>query len=186
VNAGFVVFALLWLGAPPTHSVPPNVRWEVRASHLGFLEAGQWEIAIRVPGWSTLHRTPTEAEREDARMKSAEYQFRDDRISVPPPRLAELRDAIRRERFFELRDKYGEPVIDGHERRIEIHDAGKVKEVTIYTVYPRIEVSDSERDEIRRALRVWIAIRNCFVDREALDSRPQDREFLAANPSSKK
>jgi hypothetical protein len=141
---------------------------------------GAWDLEIRIPGWSTLHTAASEEHLRDPCVKRVEQLFEDDRIRIPPRRLAALREAIHRERFFELRDSYGGLVIDGPERRIEVREGNSFKKMTIYSTSPDMRISDSEREEIGRALRVWIAIRDCFEAPGAMDSRPEDREFLSS------
>jgi hypothetical protein len=141
---------------------------------------GAWHLAVGVPGKSTLWVAPRF--QEDLVSQSVavllQAEESDPVIAIPPERLKELREAIRRERFFQLRSVYGELVVDGPERRIAVHEGGLAKEITIYTIDPRTKLARSEESQIARVLRVWIAIRNCFDAAGALDSRPEDRSFL--------
>jgi hypothetical protein len=138
---------------------------EVKASHSYYGDLDDsWRLTARDPGSSELllYSQIKEGERP---------------VAIRKDRLAALREAIRRERFFEFRDYYGELPVDGPERHMTIRDGARLKKVSVYSVWPDMKVSRPERAQIERALRVWIAIRNCFEAPGALDSRKDDRTF---------
>ena len=96
------------------------------------------------------------------------------KINVSRARVRELLEIIDREKFFELADGYGVQKYDAEFRAITIKTAGRSKSLALYTNIAR----DPRRDEIKRALRVSIAIRSLFDLPTAIDSRQEDQELI--------
>jgi len=140
----------------------------VKASHLQYLADMDplWNLEINDPGANTL-------------LLYSEIEAGAKAIEVTPERIVALREALSRERFVELKGSYGEDVLHGPKRTIEIWMEGQHKRVEILTISPDMKITATERQEIGRALRVWATIRGCFGAPGALDSRSEDKEFLA-------
>jgi hypothetical protein len=95
-------------------------------------------------------------------------------FSVPESKMRELETLLARERFFGLADSYGET--DIHEfRSIAATLNGRSKRVVIYAAVGR----ETRTDELKRALRVAIAMRSLFDWPDAFDSRQDDEALLA-------
>jgi hypothetical protein len=146
---------------------------QVKASHMEYSAdmSPLWRLEINSPGSSTL-------------LLFSRIERREQPLAVPPERLEALRETVKRERFFDLRESYGEMPVDGPERRIEIRQGLLHRTVSIFSLEPGVKMSTAERGEVARALRVWIAIRSCFDAPGALDSRPEDKKFLKAVASA--
>jgi len=95
-------------------------------------------------------------------------------FNVPSDKTLQLLETIRREAFFDLEESYGSQVLEGPFRLIRIRVG--VKENTV-TLYPQLE-ADPRGDQVRRALRVWMAIRGLFLVAGAIDARPEDLAIL--------
>ena len=149
----------------PTTLEAPALR--VTASHLQYLDNMDplWSLEINDPGVNTL-------------LLYSEILAGAKTIVVTPDRIDAVRKALSQERFVELKDSYGEMLLHGPERTIEIWMEGQHKRVEILTISPDMNFSATERSEIGRALRAWAAIRGCFDAPGALDSRSEDKEFL--------
>jgi hypothetical protein len=89
--------------------------------------------------------------------------------------LRQLTELIRRERIFELGEVYGDPIFDVDWRTVTIWLEGRKKTFSLYVDLP----ADAHHDEVKRALRLWVAIRDLFEIPEAADSRDADRKLLA-------
>ena len=151
--------------APPASTSVPAVL-EVSASHTRFgLEGEAWEMTVGQGGKLWLKR-PRGGEQL--------YSIR----VLRPKVLEDLRAVLGVERFCELDEQYGTAVMDGPERQMSARCGDRIKTVTLFTFDRKQELTEAEHSEIRRALRVWIAIRSLFEDPEALDSRPEDRALL--------
>ncbi len=87
---------------------------------------------------------------------------------------AELAGLVVRERFFDLKSAYGAEVIEGGMRELRISLGTKAHSVTLFDG----AVKDPDRDAVKRALRVWVAVRALFDVADAEDSRKEDRAFL--------
>jgi hypothetical protein len=88
--------------------------------------------------------------------------------------IRNLRRTLEEQRFFELDNGYGTSLIEGDFREIHVVLDGREKTIALYS---RLE-EDARTDEIRRALRVWIAIRGLFDIPKAADSRPKDEALI--------
>lgn len=136
------------------------------ASHSRFgLEGQAWELTIGSDGKLWLKRP---------RYGEQLYSIR----PLGPKVLSDFQAVLREQRFCDLDEQYGTVVMDGPERQMSVRCGNTIKTVTLFTFDPKQPLTQSERSEIRRALRVWIAIRGLFEDSEALDSRAEDTSLL--------
>lgn len=146
MSGSFVAVALAILGSPPEASQPSAL--EVVVSYFDGLTVDgpdrPWRATIRNPGDSTL----TDSGKPTVVM------------SIPPAKLARLRATIETERFFDLRSQYGDMVVDGPERAIEVRLGGRARTVKIYSIPPTL--SKKEAAEVDRVMKVWHAITNCL------------------------
>jgi hypothetical protein len=161
----WIALASVSHGQPATREGPVL---RVKASHLQYLPDMDplWSLEVNDPGVNTL-------------LLYSEIEAGAKAIVVTPEQIAAVREALSRERFVELKDSYGEMVLHGPERTIEIWMGGQHKRVEILTISPGMKITATERQEIGRALRVWATIRGCFGAPGGLDSRSEDEEFLA-------
>ncbi len=149
---------------PPSKSAPAVLG--VSASHARFgLEGQAWEMTIGQGGKLWFKRP-----------RGGEQLFSIRALS--PKALSDLGAALAGERFCDLDEQYGTAIMDGPERQMSARCGDTIRTVTLFTFDPRETRTEAGRSEIRRALRVWIAIRSLFDDPEALDSRPEDRALL--------
>jgi hypothetical protein len=88
--------------------------------------------------------------------------------------MARLAEVVRKEAIFELDDNYGEALIDLPWRTVKVWQGERVKTMTLYSGL-RAEV---RQDEVKRALRFWLAIRGLFEAERAVDTRTEDRQFV--------
>ena len=95
---------------------------------------------------------------------------------VSAAQRAELARVVEVERFFALADRYGDQVPDGSTRTLTITRGNRSKTMTLG--YLRRE--DAKLPEIKRAVRVWNAVRKWFDDAEAVDLSAYDQRLLNA------
>ena len=164
-RASFLLFVTL---TPVPASFLPGARsgLEVLASHTRFgLEGQAWEMTLGQGGKLWLKRP---------RFGEQLFSIR----PLSPKVLGEFQAVLAEQRFCDLDEQYGTAVMDGPERQMSARCGDRIKTVTLFTFDSKQTLTEVERSEIRRALRVWIAIRSLFDDPEALDSRPEDRSLL--------
>ncbi|WP_395741220.1 hypothetical protein [Prosthecobacter sp.] len=99
-------------------------------------------------------------------------------LQIPPARLAELRELLQRERFFDLGASYGVVVPDSSTTTLSVH-VGK-RTHTVELQYLRTD--DPHIEEMRRALRVSIFLRGLFQNPDAVDLRRYDEMLLKDSP----
>jgi hypothetical protein len=95
-------------------------------------------------------------------------------VLLSPRQLAELIEAVERERFLELEPSYGTFRSNEPFRELDVWLHGKYKRVMIGGDL----AAETRRDELRRALRVWAAVRGLFTDEAAIDTREEDKALL--------
>ncbi len=95
-------------------------------------------------------------------------------FKVTSAQMADLRDAIETERFFELENEYGLGVPDGGDASLTIQRGVKIQTVRLHYLQGAPNMS-----EIKRALRVLKVVRDWFNDKGAPDSRPYHERLLA-------
>jgi hypothetical protein len=143
----------------------------VSASHTRFGFEGQaWEMTIGQGGKLWLKRP-----------RGGEQLFAIRALSSKA--LSDIAAVLAAQRFCDLDEQYGTAVMDGPERQMSARCGDAIKTVTLFTFDPKKPLTRAESAEIRRALSVWIAIRNLFDDPEALDSRAEDRALLEREPA---
>jgi hypothetical protein len=122
----------------------------ISASVSGSTTNGSWRLRVDPAGKASLKidSVPTAKTRQ---------------FVVSQAELDELRKALLRERFFELADSYGQPVVDGSTTTLQI-SAGDVSQ----TVELR-SLMNRANDDPSRAVRVLQIIRGWFNDPEAFD-----------------
>lgn len=81
---------------------------------------------------------------------------------------------IKEAEFFDLRESYGVPVVESPFRDMEISLGERRHSVTLFEGAER----DVDRSAVKRAVRVWVAVRGLFDAPGAVDSREKDRAFL--------
>jgi len=96
------------------------------------------------------------------------------RFQLSEAACEELVGLIKRERFFELRKAYGTAAIDGATRQMNINLGKEQHSVILYEALSK----DPDRDAVKRALRVWGALRGLFDLPAAADSRKEDQALL--------
>jgi hypothetical protein len=133
----------------------------ISASETGSTTTGSWRLRVDPAGKASL--------KIDAVPSAKTRQF-----VVSQAQLDELRKALARERFFELADAYGQPVVDGSTTTLQI-SAGDVSQ----TVELR-SLMNRAGDDPSRAVRVLQIIRGWFNDPEAAGMREYDRRALVA------
>jgi hypothetical protein len=99
-------------------------------------------------------------------------------IQVPAAQRDDLARLVRQAAFFSLKESYGTPVIAGAVRDLEVRIGHEGKHVFLYESL----AGDSNREEVKRALKVWIAVRSLFEIEGALDSRKEDRMLMDSDP----
>jgi hypothetical protein len=102
-------------------------------------------------------------------------------VKVSPIQLDELRELLIHEKFFELRDEYGEHVPDGGSQTLTISVGESSKTIRIYFLANWVAGGEKAKLlEPARALRVWMLIRGWFSHPNAADSRAYDQRVLDA------
>jgi hypothetical protein len=140
----------------------------LEASTVGrFAKGYSWKLAVSAEGEATLQI--------DSYPERVRRSFR-----VAPERLAELRDAITRERFFDLEPEYGENVPDGSRRTLAITQGGRTHTVCILFLMNWVRHDPERLRDPARALRVFGIVRGWFDDAEAVDLREYDGRVLDA------
>lgn len=96
---------------------------------------------------------------------------RDRSIRVGEAAFENLRRLLKSERFADLDESYGTAYVDRDYRVIDAWIDGRRKSVFLYSDLG----DDIRREEVARALRVWIAVRDLFEISGAIDTRVADR-----------
>lgn len=136
---------------------------------LPFKRAGYWYLSVNSEGKAAV---TISTEKEDAIV----------RFDVTPGELLKLRKALKSQRFFELRDTYGDSQADdplGPSLQIAITIGKRTKAVAI------LKMTDEEMAEVKqdicRILRIELITRNWFDDLRAVDLRAYSKKFLREN-----
>jgi hypothetical protein len=136
---------------------------EVRGFSRGF----SWKLLVDPTGKAIL--------KIDAVPTPKHRQF-----VVPQRELNEFRAVLARERFFELDDSYGDPVVDSSTTRITISAGKSTKTVELLFLMNWVQSDPGKLRESSRALRVLQMILGWFNDPEAVDLRKYNRMVLDA------
>ena len=104
-------------------------------------------------------------------------------FQISSEELQAIRETLISERFFELKNDYGDLVPDGSSQTLTIVIGGYSK--TVVLNYLRWDPNDPNYDaaalqEAARALRVYFAIRDCFPASTVSDERPYLQRALQA------
>jgi hypothetical protein len=139
----------------------------ISASQTGSTTTGSWRLRVDRTGKAFL--------KIDAVPSAKTRQF-----VVSQSQLDELRQALLRERFFELADSYGQLVPDGSRTTLQI-SAGDVSQTVELRFFGNWAKNEPEKlQEPSRAVRVLQIIRGWFNDPEAAGMREYDRRALVA------
>jgi hypothetical protein len=96
------------------------------------------------------------------------------RAEVPVSKRRELLEIITRERFFDLKDEYGTAAIAADFRAIQVKAGGRTKRVVLASDL----AAERDREGLKRAVRVWLAIRDLFAVPGVVDTRDRDQQIL--------
>lgn len=156
--------------APNNHVLETRQVTITMCSDAG-LSPSDWELSVNSDGQAVLLSEPY-AEPPISR----NFQLSDEQ-------LQRIRKLLISERFFELKNDYGDLVPDGSSQTLTIVVGGSSK--TIVLNYLRWDLNDSNFDaaslqEAARALRVYFAIRDCFPASTVSDERPYLQRALQA------
>lgn len=94
--------------------------------------------------------------------------------------LSKLREVLVRERFFDLREEYGEVVAGGSTDTLSVAIGENVKTVKIHFLMNWVLHDRAKLREPARAVRVWTTIRGWFNDADASDGGDSNRRVLDA------
>lgn len=97
-----------------------------------------------------------------------------ERFALSEQQCASLAQLLKSQRFLDLAGEYGLPVIDGPMRKMTVTLGKKQHSVVLLDDVH----SDPDQGAVKRALRVWVALRSLFDVPDAVDSREQDRAVL--------
>lgn len=100
-------------------------------------------------------------------------------FDVSDGQVAQLRDAVLREGFFEFGDSYGQCVPDGSTRHITIAIGEHTKTVKLLFLGETGSQDLRNLREAQRPVRLWLLVRDWFEHPQAVDLRPYDESFLA-------
>lgn len=101
-------------------------------------------------------------------------------FTVSKSKIENLKRVIAKERFFELRDSYGENVLDSSVDTMRIVWRKKAKTVNILYLMNWVHSNPGKLQEPARAIRVFHVIRGWFNDPQAVDLRRYDKIVLDA------
>lgn len=102
------------------------------------------------------------------------------KLVITKEQFTSLSDALDRERFFDLKDEYGQHVPDGSADTLTIVRGGQTKTVRIHFLMNWVHDNPKLLLEPARAVRVFNLIRNWFSVPEAVDLRRYDQMVLDA------
>jgi hypothetical protein len=138
----------------------------ISASETGdFSEGESWTLSVNSAG--------------DAQLTVGSQRITQS-LQITKQQLDELRDAIIRERFFDLSPRQGQIVPHGHTDTLTITISGYAKTVEIAYLMNWAKYDQAKLAEPARALRVWMVIRNWFQHSQAVDLRKYDQMVLDA------
>jgi hypothetical protein len=106
------------------------------------------------------------------------------RFQVSQEQLAEFRNALTAERFFELSGEYGQKVPDGSESTLTVTAGRHANTVRVYFLMNWVAADKAKLREPSRAVRLLVLVRGWFDFKEAVDLRPFDRRVLDAAEES--
>ena len=137
----------------------------VAACTVGSNASGAWWFSMNAAGNAVVVI--------DSWPKRRKLEF-----TVPREKIVALRKAIAKERFFELKEDYGEYVFDSSSEILTIVEGEQYKTVQIHFLMNWVYNDPSKLEEPARALRIFMLIRDWFEDTEAFDLRKFDQKVL--------
>jgi hypothetical protein len=137
-----------------------------------FAKGHSWKLVVSEQGKATLtiETAPKTTKRE---------------FEISKSQRGDLRKALTKERFFELKHEYGELVSDGSETTITIAAGNRKNTVVLQFLMNWAHYDVAKLEEPARAIRVLHVIRGWFNDSEAVDLRKYDRMVLDAVAQTK-
>lgn len=106
------------------------------------------------------------------------------RFQVSQEQLAEFRNALTAERFFELDGEYGQKVPDGSESTVTVTAGRHANTVRVHYLMNWVAADKVKLREPSRAVRLLVLVRGWFESIDAVDQRPFDRKVLDAAKES--
>lgn len=140
----------------------------IASSTVGRFSKGySWYLSVNSAGQAqlTIDTSPTPVRRT---------------FVVSSEQLAELRKVLLDERFFELKEEYGEVVPDGSIRTVTVTVGDETRSVRLHFLMNWAQNDRTKLREPCRAVRVGLVIRKWFDDAEAVDLRKYDKIILEA------
>lgn len=101
-------------------------------------------------------------------------------LVIPPAEIATLRTALEREKFFTLKNEYGQLVPDGGCTTLSVSQGEKTNTVHIRFLGNWVRSNPEKLQEPARALRVLNIIRAWFDEPEAVDLRRHNQLVIDA------
>lgn len=137
---------------------------------LGFPDGDAWLLSVNASGDAVLLASPRRVLTN---------------FVVTSAQLLTLSDALDAERFFQLKDEYGECVADSNTDVLTIVRGHQAKTVRIHSLYNWVDTKDSRLIEAARAVRVLYLIRSWFDHPSITNERPFLQRVLAAAASTR-
>lgn len=94
--------------------------------------------------------------------------------------ITELRAVLANERFFELDNEYGELVPDGSTQTISVQCGNTEKTVRLHFLMNWVHYNPRKLVEPSRAVRIWMHVRKCFDDEDAVNLGRYDQMVVDA------
>jgi hypothetical protein len=102
------------------------------------------------------------------------------RFQVSKEQLAEFRNALAEQRFFELHGEYGQQVPDGSEDSLTVVAGNHTNTVKLHFLMNWVHTDKAKLREPSRAVRLIVLVRGWFDAPEAVDLRKYDKMVLDA------
>lgn len=102
------------------------------------------------------------------------------RFQITAGQMAEFRKALADERFFELGPEYGDLVVDGSVRSLDVTVGPSTHSVKVHFLMNWVHADRAKLREPSRAVRLLVMIRGWFSEPEAVDLRKYDKIVLDA------
>jgi hypothetical protein len=161
----WTAFPLLPCSASATHTDLPL---SIAVSTVGDFAMGEsWYLSVDSTGQAelTISTLPEKTRR---------------RFEISDAQLAELVAALEKERFFDLKDDYGDLVPDGSTETVTIVRGDQAKTVRVHFLMNWVHSDQAKLREPSRAVRILMLIRSWFNDAEAVDLTRYDQMVLNA------
>ena len=155
---------------PPSEGVVKKLPITLVIDHPGDSPSSIWNLSVNSGGSAILDTGLFDGKREAA------FHFTSEQ-------WADIRDVIASEHFFELNDSYGVPIPDGPSQTLTVVIGPYSKTVELnYLPWDPSSPNNNAASllEMARALRVYLAIRDCFPASTVSDERPYLQRALQA------